>query len=106
MFCGKVPEILSVVMSGNPNMGFGTILQSARGAIHTASHLGGGAAKVVKGASNAVKGAVQGGVRMGMGAISAISGAGRAFDTTTKGLEELNSVYKDKGAAVFFQVEI
>ena len=102
MFCGKVPEILSVVMSGNPNMGFGTILQSARGAIHTASHLGGGAAKVVKGASNAVKGAVG----MGMGAISAISGARRAFDTTTKGLEELNSVYKDKGAAGFSQKQI
>ncbi len=41
-----------------------------------------------------------------MGAVSAISGARRAFDTTTKGLEELNSVYKDKGAAGFSQREI
>lgn len=98
MFCGKVPEILSVVMSGNPSMGFRTILQSARGAIHTASHLG-GAAKVVKDASNAIKDAVQGGVGMGMGAVSAISGAGRAFDTTKKGIEELNSVYRSSGGA-------
>ena len=106
MFCGKVPEILSVVMSGSPNMGFGTILQSARGAIHTASHLSGLSSKAIKGAKDTVGGMVRGGVGMGMGAVSAISGARRAFDTTTKGLEELNSVYKDKGAAGFFQAEI
>lgn len=41
-----------------------------------------------------------------MGTVSAISGARRTFDTTTKGLEELNSVYKDKGAAGFSQSEI
>ena len=104
MFCGKVPEILSVVMSGSPNMGFGTILQSARGAIHTASHLSGLSSKALKGAKDTVGGMVHGGG--GMGAVSAISGARRGFDTTTKGLEELNSVCKDKGAAVFFQAEI
>jgi len=41
-----------------------------------------------------------------MGTVSDISGARRAFDTTTKGLEELNSVYKDKGEAGFSQREI
>lgn len=84
MFCGKVPEILSVVMSGSPNMGFGTILQSARGAIHTASHLSGLSSKALKGAKDTVGGMVHGAV--GKGAVSAISGARRAFDTTTKGL--------------------
>lgn len=99
MFCGKVPEILSVVMSGNPNMGFGTILQSARGAIHTASHLSGLSSKAIKGAKDAVGGMVRGGVGMGMGTVSAISGARRAFDTTKKGVEELNSVYRSSGGA-------
>ena len=106
MFCGKVPEILSVVISGSPNMGFGTILQSARGAIHTASHLSGLSSKAIKGAKDTVGGMVRGGVGMGMGLFLLFLAHEGLLIRPQKVLKNLILFTKIKGQQVFLRLKL
>lgn len=90
MFCAKVPQILNTLLSGNPSMGWGSIVETARGAaqgLHMAQHAAQSAKKVGSGLAHVTQGVVRG----GMGASATLDSMASAYNSATGKMKDYNN---------------
>ena len=93
MFCTKIPQILSTLLSGNPSMGWGTVVETARGAaqgLHMAQH----AVQSAKKVGSRIAHAGQAGIRGAMGVKATLDGAAAAKASTLDNARLQNSLLK------------
>ena len=89
-FCAKVPQILNTLLSGNPSMGWGSIVETARGAaqgLHMAQHAAQSAKKVGSGLAHVTQGVVRG----GMGASATLDSMASAYNSATGKMKDYNN---------------
>ena len=89
MFCSKIPNILSTLLSGNPSMGWGNIAETARGAAH-GMHMAMNAANSAKRFAGGVVHAGQGVVRGGLGAAATLDSMASAYDSAVGKMQNYN----------------
>lgn len=89
MFCSKIPNILSTLLSGNPSMGWGNIAETARGAAH-GMHMAMNAANSAKRFAGGVVHAGQGVVRGGFGAAATLDSMASAYDSAVGKMQNYN----------------
>lgn len=93
MFCSKIPNILSTLLSGNPSMGWGNIAETARGAAH-GMHMAMNAANSAKRFAGGVVHAGQGVVRGGFGAAATLDSMASAYDSAVGKMKDYNNTRK------------
>lgn len=99
MFCSKIPNILSTLLSGNPSMGFGNVMETARGAahgMHMAQHAVQSAGKI---AGGLVKG-VQGGGRFVANAGATLDGMANASNAAKSSAISWNNKQTSDGSKI------
>lgn len=99
MFCSKIPNILSTLVSGNPSMGFGNVMETARGAahgMHMAQHAVQSAGKI---AGGLVKG-VQGGGRFVANAGATLDGMANASNAAKSSAISWNNKQTSDGSKI------
>lgn len=100
MFCSKIPNILSTLLSGNPSMGWGNIAETARGAAH-GMHMAMNAANSAKRFAGGVVHAGQGVVRGGLGAAATLDSMASAYSATRDSISDFNAGLKpNQGAGI------
>ena len=90
MFCSKIPNILSTLLSGNPSMGFGNVMETARGAahgMHMAQHAVQSAGKITGGLGKGVQGLT----RFGMGVGATLDSMASAYNSATGKMKDYNN---------------
>ena len=99
MFCSKIPNILSTLLSGNPSMGFGNVMESARGAahgMHMAQHAVQSAGKIAGGLGKLV----QGGGRFAVNAGATLDGMANASNAAKSSATSWNNKQTSDGSKI------